>query len=184
MDNQLFNGTLVRLAIENPETDAASLARWERDTEFERVLSHKPVFPSGQKKWRERLEEAPDERQFWFSVFALAEDKLIGFVGIFMVRQQHGDCMVGIGMGEPEFRGKGYGTDALRLALRFAFRELNMHRVALMVLATNARAIRSYEKCGFVREGVTRGADYRDRIRRDVISMGILRSEWERANSR
>lgn len=182
MNNQLLSGALVRLAVENPETDAASFARWERDTEYERLLAVHPVFPTDEKKWRERLEEVPEEGHFWFSVFALADDKLIGHVGVFAVRHQHGDCMVGIGIGEADYRGKGYGTDAMRVALRFAFQELNMHRVSLMVLATNTRAIRSYGKCGFVHEGASRGAEYRDRIRQDVVCMGVLRKEWEKAN--
>lgn len=184
MDNQLFTGELVRLAVENPETDAETFERWQRDTEFERLLSIHPVYPTSAKKMREQFENVPNERGYWFSVYALAENKLIGYVGLFFIRLPHGECLVGIGMGEAEYRGRGYGTDAMRVALRFAFQELNMRRVSLMVLATNARAIRSYEKAGFVHEGKTRGDDYRDRIRTDIVHMGILRSEWEAANHR
>jgi RimJ/RimL family protein N-acetyltransferase len=96
------------------------------------------------------------------------------------VQWTHGDTFVGIGIGEPDYRGKGYGTDAMRVILRFAFMELNLHRVSLDVFEYNPRAIRSYEKAGFVIEGRKRRVVNRDGRRWDDIYMGILREEWER----
>jgi RimJ/RimL family protein N-acetyltransferase len=86
---------------------------------------------------------------------------------------------VGIGIGEAEYRGKGYGTDAMQVILGFAFRELNLHRVSLSVFEYNPRAIRSYEKAGFRHEGRLRAEINRDGRRWDVLMMGILRTEWE-----
>ena len=75
--------------------------------------------------------------------------------------------------------GRGYGSDALRLGINYSFRELNLYKVQLGVFSYNTRAIRTYEKIGFVREAVQRAMLYRDGQRFDMIEMGILRPEWE-----
>jgi RimJ/RimL family protein N-acetyltransferase len=97
---------------------------------------------------------------------------------LFDVRWNHGDCWLGIGLGEREYWGKGYGSDALRLILRYAFQELGLQRVTLTVFEYNPRAIRSYEKVGFIHEGRCRKAIHRDGERADLLVMGILRQEW------
>ena len=81
---------------------------------------------------------------------------------------------------KPECTGKGYGTEAVRLALKFAFDYLNLERVALSVQANNPRAIRAYEKAGFVREGVLRRDAYRNGKYIDIVQMGILREEFRK----
>lgn len=180
--NNLLTGKLVRLAAPNPETDDVIVASWQRDTEYTRLLEVDPVTLSSAKHWRERFERTPNDRFFGFAVRALADDKLIGFVNLMGVNHVNGNAWVGIGIGERDYRGKGYGTDAMKLVLRFAFLELNLHRVTLNALATNARAIRAYEKCGFVMEGITRGGEHRNRAHDDLVTMGVLRREWENAN--
>ena len=85
---------------------------------------------------------------------------------------------MGIHIGERDFWGKGYGTDALRVLLHYGFDELNLQRVSLSVLEGNARAMRSYEKCGFRLEGRERQAWAYDGRRWDEIYMGLLREEW------
>ncbi len=179
MDNSLFTGRLVRLAAREPENDAATIAAWDRDTEYNRLLSVEPVLPPRLKDAREMLERPIKDRFFPFGIRTLADDKLIGFVILMNVNHVYGDAFVGIGMGDPAYRGKGYGTDAMNLVLRFAFQELNLHRVSLDAVATNTRAVRSYEKCGFVHEGQTRGTEFRNGVRDNLVCMGILRTEWK-----
>lgn len=179
MNRDLWDGKLVRLVAQDPEKDVATKASWDKDTDFTRLLSFEPVTPPNAKEFRERLERPLNGRFYPFSVRTLEDDKLIGFVVVMHVSHVHGDAWVGIGMGEREYRGKGYGTDAMKLALRFAFQELNMHRVSLDALADNLRAVRSYEKCGFKAEGYMRHADFRDGRRSDLITMGVLRRDWE-----
>ena len=90
---------------------------------------------------------------FGFAIRTLSDDRLIGDIGVWIESWAHGEAWVGIGLGERDYWGNGYGTDAMRLMLRFAFDELNLQRVSLGVYAYNPRAIRSYEKAGFRREG-------------------------------
>ena len=117
--------------------------------------------------------------QFEFSIRTLQDDLLIGDVGLDGVLWNHGDAFVGIGIGDREYWGKGYGTDAMRLILRYAFCELNLQRVSLNVFEYNPRAIRSYEKLGFIHEGrVARCAQARWTAGTTWYIMGILRDEW------
>ena len=87
----------------------------------------------------------------------------------------------GIGLGERNYWGNGYGTDAMQIMLRYAFRELNLHRVSLDVFEYNPRALHSYEKAGFQIEGRRRKMVQRDGRRYDMIFMGILREAWEKS---
>jgi RimJ/RimL family protein N-acetyltransferase len=176
----IFRGELVRLTAEEPQTLAAAFSRWNRDSEFTRLLDFDPQHMWSEKKLKEFMEkdmEKDPPLEYFFQVSELAEDKLIGFVGLFP-NWAHGNAWVGIGLGEREYWGKGYGTDAMRLALRYAFMELNLHRVTLDVFEYNPRAIRSYEKAGFRPEGRQRQALIRNGKRWDLLEMGILREEW------
>lgn len=114
-----------------------------------------------------------------FSIRTLDADKLIGFIALDGINWTDRDSYVAIGIGEPDFWGRGCGTDAMRLMLRYAFTELNLHRISLNVYAYNQRAVRSYEKCGFQHEGCIREFVLRDGHRSDMLHMGILRTEWE-----
>jgi RimJ/RimL family protein N-acetyltransferase len=182
MNNHLFHGQLVRLTAADSEADAEAMARWSRDSEYLRLLDSDPAMPESAKQRKASIVEWMEHERpnsFGFMIRTLADDRLIGFVGLGGIDGPNGDGFVGIGIGEPEYRGNGYGTDAMRVILRFAFAELNLHRVSLDVFEYNLRAIRSYEKAGFVVEGRERQVLHRDGRRWDVIYMGILRKEWE-----
>ena len=175
----LLSGNLVRLAAPNAETDADLWAGWGRNSEFLRLLDADPAKPWSRQDARKELEELPKHNQFPFVIRALADDRLVGFIGLFGVQWAHGDTWVGIGIGAESDWGKGYGTDAMRVILHYAFTELNLHRVTLMVFGYNPRAIRSYEKAGFVVEGRVRQTLHREGQRHDEFYMGILRDEWK-----
>jgi RimJ/RimL family protein N-acetyltransferase len=177
----LFRGQLVRITAEEPGTYAKSEVLWHRDSEFVRLADSDPVQLSSEKKikeWAEkRFEKGPQPDRYSFTVRTLAEDKLIGFFGLW-INLIHSEAWVGIGIGEREFWGKGYGTDMMKLCLQYAFVELCVERVSLGLHEYNARALRSYEKCGFRLEGRTRQDMLREGRRSSTLWMGILREEW------
>lgn len=179
--DDLFRGKLVRLSADDPEFLGKAFSRWRRNSEYQRLLDTEPPSlwsAKNIKEWFEKdLEKkAPDE--YFFTIHTLEDDHLIGFVGLWGISWNQLDAWVGIGIGEPEYWGKGYGTDAMRLTLQYAFMELNLERVTLGVFAYNPRAIRSYEKAGFRLEGRERHAIHRDGKIGDVLYMGILRQEY------
>jgi len=177
----LFRGELVRLTAEDPETFAKYEARWQRDSEFGRLADSDALHLVSEKKIKERVEKrfekGPQPERYPFSVRTLAEDKLIGFFGLY-VELIHSEAWVGIGIGERDFWGKGYGTDMMKVCLRYAFLELGLQRVSLALHSYNTRALRSYEKAGFRLEGRTRKDILREGKRTDTLWMGILRDEW------
>ncbi len=181
----LFRGELVRLTFEEPETHAKSEVRWQRDSEFVRLADSDPLELSSEKKIRDRVEKRFEKgfqpERYSFAVRTLAEDKWIGFFGLYL-DLIHSEAWVGIGIGERDFWGRGYGTDMMKVCLRYAFSELGLQRVALGLHAYNERALRSYEKAGFRMEGRTRQDMLREGKRTDTLWMGILREEWLQQN--
>lgn len=182
MNHDLFRGELVRLVTADPQDVAQAFSRWQRDSEFWRLLASEAAYPYSVraiKAWIEKDQQQDPPPFAMFLIRTLEDDRLIGDIGLDSVRNGHGDTFVGIGIGERQYWGKGYGSDAMRLVLRYAFTELNLHRVSLDVFEYNPRAMRSYEKVGFKHEGRLRGVLHRAGRRWDLIFMGILREEWE-----
>ena len=182
MDTQLFQGELVRLVAVDPEVMAKAFHKWDRDSEYMRLLDSDPPVMWSEKKIKQWIEKDMEKEQlseFFFPIRTIHEDQLIGFVGLFSISWSSGDAWAGIGIGERDYWGNGYGTDAMRLILRYAFTELNLYRVTLGVFEYNHRARRSYEKTGFSIEGRERGEMLRQGQRWDTYIMGILREEWE-----
>ncbi len=177
MNDNAFCGKLVRLAVFEPDKHASISASWTRDSEFGRLLDGSPVKMYTESQVIEWVEKQPDLHQF--VIVDRQNDKPIGLVELDGVRWAAGDAFVGIGLGEREYWGKGYGTEAMNIILGYAFRELGLRRVSLTVFEYNPRAIHSYEKVGFVHEGRLRQALNRDGRRWDILFMGILREEWE-----
>jgi RimJ/RimL family protein N-acetyltransferase len=116
--------------------------------------------------------------------FAIEVDgKLIGGCGLHHSRRRDGATEFGIGIYDPEYIGQGYGSDAIRTLLRWAFEIQNWRRVHLRTLACNERAIRAYRKLGFVEEGRLREQCFFGGRYVDEVVMGMLRSEWEAQRS-
>ncbi len=181
----IYRGTLVRLGSESPEVMAKAFAKWDRDTEQHRLADSDPAQLWSEKKIKEELEKRAEDnsKSFQFSVRTLEDDKLIGGVGLWISSWTHSDAWLGISIGERDYWGKGYGTDAMRLIVQYGFLELNLRRITLGLHAYNERALKSYQKVGFQLEGRTRGEGLRDGVRFDGLYMGILREEWLEKNS-
>lgn len=181
LETSLFQGDLVRLTVEDPGVVVDHFSKWNRDTEYLRLLNDEPATAYTKNQIKEFVEEelvADRSDIHFFMIRSLADDRIIGETGLDGVLWIHGESFVGIGIGEKELWSQGYGTDAMRVLLRYAFTELNLHRVSLSVFEYNQRAIRSYEKAGFVYEGRERGRVQRGGQRWDILYMGILRDEW------
>jgi RimJ/RimL family protein N-acetyltransferase len=181
LDPNLLTGKLVRLVALDIERDAPLRVQWFGNSEFARMLDTS-TSPRGSTRasraWLEKHQE--DWLAYEFQIEVIADQRVIGFVGLDKggVQSPHRDAFLGIGIGPEELWGKGYGTDAMEIMLRYAFNELNLQRVSLTVFDYNPRGIRSYEKCGFRVEGRERGRLNREGQRYDMLYMGLLRSEW------
>lgn len=179
--NEILKGRLVHLAAVDPEEVSKNFAAWNRDSEYKRLLDTDPPrlhSAKAVKEWMEKELEKYSDTMYWFTIRSAADNQLLGDINLDVLGWNARDAFVGLGIGPRDFWGRGYGTEAMQLALRFAFTELNLHRVTLTVFEYNPRAIRSYEKAGFRLEGRQRGAILREGRRWDVLYMGVLREDW------
>jgi RimJ/RimL family protein N-acetyltransferase len=177
----ILQGQLVCLTVEDPQVFGDAFSRWMHNSELDRLLNSAPALPFSPKKiaaWLEKDNEKDFPDTYLFLIRALSDGRLIGFIELNGVQWRNGDCFVGIGLGEEQDWGKGYGADAMQVIMRYAFTEFNLRRLTLNVFEYNPRAIRSYEKVGFRHEGRLRQYLHRDGRRYDLIYMGILRDEW------
>jgi RimJ/RimL family protein N-acetyltransferase len=116
---------------------------------------------------------------FTMAIHLRESGRLIGTCAFSQLEPDNGSVLFHITIGERDCWGRGYGTEATNLMLSHAFRVFRLHRVGLTVFEFNERAIRSYEKVGFIVEGRIREAIHRDGRFWDEIQMGILVPEWE-----
>ncbi len=185
LNTKLFEGESVRLATPEPGEFARLLKRWNKNTEYYRLLDSCPVRLWSEGKIQGWIEEEYNKEhrdELMFVAYTLADGCPIGFIELAEINWAMGDAWVALGIGEREYWGKGYGTDMMKVILRYAFHELNLHRVSLDVFEYNPRAVRSYEKSGFMVEGRERKALQRDGKFWDMIYMGVLREEWEKTS--
>lgn len=178
MNSSMFVGTRIRLTALRPD-DAAVIARWYEDGDFSRLYDVSAAYPRSLASLTRWLEDTDRQKDVYaFAIRPLYSEDLLGIIDLNGILWNQRTAWLGIGIGDPEQRGRGYGEEAVRLILNFAFDELNLHRIQLTVFSYNERAIRLYERLGFVREGVMREALLRDGRRWDMLLFGILRGEW------
>jgi diamine N-acetyltransferase len=139
---------------------AAAYARWENQLEVRRGLDHMGIAtPQSEEKWvQENIEKGAgrEPQAVEFTVYDRADSGPVGHAGLFHISHAHGTATFGIAIGER--RGQGLGTEATRLVLDFAFHVLNLRNVLLETLEWNIAGLTAYERAGFRRVGVRRGA--------------------------
>ena len=133
-------------------------------------------FAANEKSFDKHLE---DEDPSYFVIEA--DSKVIGEIFLHHQHLRSGTTHFGIGIYDAGYVGKGYGRDALKVFLQWAFQIQGYRRISLTVGVTNERAIRVYQSCGFVQEGRFREEAFYNGHYEDVLAMGLLRSEWEAA---
>ena len=179
--NDIFTGELVRLSAVPSSEIARAYAEWNRDSEFKRLLDSDPArlySARGIQAWLDKKLDPDNGNFYFFNICTLKESRLLGDVNLDLVNRYSREAFVGIMIGDRKDWNKGYGTDAMRVLLGYAFTELNLRRVSLTANGYNPRALRAYEKAGFKQEGQLREILLREGKRWDEITMGVLRDEW------
>jgi RimJ/RimL family protein N-acetyltransferase len=162
-------------------SDLPAFVRWLNDPEVTQYLGGDmwPQSPEAEERWfNETVEKEKKILSIEATVPTGDAGVLIGNCGLGHLSQRDHNAELGIMIGDKEYWNKGYGTDAIKTLLRYAFDEMNHHRVYLSVDSDNARAIRCYEKCGFQVEGRLRQHVFGHGVWRDQMIMGILREEF------
>lgn len=156
--------------------------KWINDPEITQYLvMFRPMTKEMEENWYDNL--TTRENDFLFAIVIpinIKEEKLIGNCGIHQVNWKDRIGLLGIMIGEKDYWGKGYGTDAVGLLLDYGFNTLNLNRIELLVHDFNERAIKCYEKLGFVKEGSKRQAVFINGDYHDTFIMGMLSQEWKK----
>ncbi|MFM9105690.1 MAG: GNAT family N-acetyltransferase [Chloroflexota bacterium] len=120
------------------------------------------------------------ERTDWagFSIWLLDEERPIGLLNLRDFGTPHRSAEFGITIGDAADRGRGYGTEATRLALRWAFDELGVHNVLLDTSSINVAALKAYERAGFREIGRIREARRLGPAACDIVLMECLSTEF------
>jgi UDP-4-amino-4,6-dideoxy-N-acetyl-beta-L-altrosamine N-acetyltransferase len=171
-------GTSVHLrALER--SDAVTILPWVNDQQVtQHLLIHKPMNLAAEEFFIDAVNRS--EHDAVFGICDRASGDLVGVAGLHRIDPKNRQAMFGIFIGQAKHRGKGMGTETTDLVVGYAFDTLNLHRVWLHVYEDNKRAIRVYEKLGFVREGLLRQDSFRRGRYWNTVVMGLLQTEFAR----
>jgi RimJ/RimL family protein N-acetyltransferase len=155
-------------------SDLEKTWKWHNDSGLYQMLvaPFRYVSRTAEEEWIRR-KMAYSQTEFQLAICLKENNQHIGNINLRNIDLVSRLAEVGIFITEPEHWSKGYGQEAMRLLLRHAFDDLGLRRVYLTVFEDNHRAIRSYEKCGFVVEGRLRKHAYKCGQFKDLIFMGI-----------
>lgn len=160
------------------EADTPMVVRWRNaPSVVDQFIYRTPLTEEDHLKWYHERIMTGDVVQFIITDTETGTD--VGSVYFRDIDRQNKKCEYGIFIGEESCRGKGIGSAAAKLALDYAFSEMDMNRVFLRVFAKNPRAIKSYENAGFKYEGKFRQDVIIDGVGYDMVFMAILKDEWE-----
>lgn len=168
-------GERVYLSPINVE-DFEIYTKWLNDYEVSRNLGlHKSLISLNSEK---KILETMTSEGHNFAIVLLENDTLLGNISFHKIDHIGRKTDIGLFIGEPENRGKGYGAEALRLLLDYGFRTLNLNNIMLLVHADNEQAIACYKKVGFKEFGRRRKATFSNGQYIDVVYMDILADEY------
>lgn len=134
-----------------------------------------PVSSFAQEKWFEN--HCTDQNNFRF-VIETAEDGAVGIATLTEIDWKNRRATHGVKIAQKENRSRGIGTDAVMAIMRYAFDELQLHRLDTSWFPENLPSRGMYKKCGWVEEGVQRSCIFKHGSYRDLIVGGILAEDY------
>ena len=169
-------GDRIYLSPRNTE-DVEQFTEWMNDFEVTDYIGRtaQMISLSGEKEF---LEKNPNP-EATFVIVDLRDDIMVGTVSLEKINRVESKATLGIFIGRSEYRGKGYGEEAINLLLDFGFNYMNLNSINLTVLDCNERAKACYKKCGFKEMGRERQGKFVNGKYYDAVMMDILREEFK-----
>lgn len=161
------------------EEEIQKFTKWMNDFEVTDYTgrSGQIVTLIGEKEYLENSARESKNRNF--NIIELNENKLIGTLGLEHINWIERSAVLGIFIGNKDFRSNGYGIEAINLLLEYGFKYLNLHSIRLSLLSINERAHKCYKKCGFKDTGCSREEIFINGKYYDKLHMDILENEFE-----
>ena len=159
--------------------DLPHIQRWSADAELRRLTGMVAPYSHAEAE-RFYRELRVNENQVWFVIILKKGKRVIGEAGLLRVFRPWRCTDMTIIIGEKDEWGKGYGKEAGRLLLSYAFEHLGLHRVSIGVVGFNKNALRFWKSLGFKKEGVWRDGYFCDNKYSDFIMMSILENEFRK----
>jgi len=178
----MLQGKNVRLREIHKE-DVKKYMEWFNDPEVKQYLTiFLPMTEIGEEKWLEDICTKRSQTDVVFAIEARSGKKWvhIGNCGLHNINWHDRDCEMGIVIGEKKFWSNGYGTEAAKILVDYAFGQVNLHRVSAGAYAFNVRSIKMQKRIGLKEEGCVRKAVYKNGQYYDKILLGILKEEWKK----
>jgi len=160
------------------ESDWSKTISWRNDLMIKKLaMMHPfPITEMVEKQWYEKMLASTDPGVVYFTITD-NEDQPVGFISLTRISYTHRNCYLGIVIGEPEARGRGYGYEAVTLISEYAFNKLNLRKITVEVVEINKSALALYEKLGFIEEGRMKKQFYSDGAFLDVFIMSLSGTE-------
>jgi diamine N-acetyltransferase len=154
--------------------------RWVSDYNTMRTLGNvpAPMLLEQEEKWFEQQIDG-NPNTIHFTIYVHETWRPVGNVSLMGIDRVNRSATFGILIGEPDARGHGYGTEAARLMLDYAFTAQGLHSVNLEVYEYNLAGQRAYQKAGFKEAGRRRQAHFMGGKLWDVVIMDCLATEFE-----
>ncbi len=163
------------------EADTDDIVAWRNSPGVRQSFIYQEDFtPEGHLRWLHEVVETGRAAQMM--ICEEGSGRALGSVYIRDIDHTHHKGEYGIFLGTEEARGRGIGTEAAKLMIAYGFEKLHLHRIYLRALAGNTRAIRSYEKAGFVKEGFLKDDVYIHGTYQDIVWMAIVREDTHEEN--
>ena len=165
-------------------TDLDRLNAFNNDLQVELAGGGDPPMPQPLARLQAEFDAAASKGGRDDANFAIEVDgQFVGICALFNFDWTGRSAELGLTIGDPNFWGQGYGSEAVRLLTDYGFRYRNLRKIWLRVHGVNSRAQRTYRKFGFIKEGELRSHVYANGSYDSLILMGILRSEWKALTS-
>lgn len=162
------------------EEDIPVATKLVNDAELKRLLAPRIAFPMT--GWEEeewvKSQRSNKNGEYNFAVEDMETHSYIGGCGINEVNWTARIATVGIMIGDKNYWNKGYGTDAMKVLIKFIFENMNIRKIKLNVFSFNIRAQKCYEKCGFKVEGILKDELFKDGKYYDEIIMSLFNNEY------
>src|SRR3989344_8280763 len=159
------------------KSDLPQIVRWINDPEVRNFLNaHLPQSEQDEERWLENLSKNKDTDLVL--VIETTEGRVIGLMGLHKINWRDRVAITGALIGEKEYWGKGFGTDAKVTLLNYAFNTLNLHKICSGVIAFNGRSLQYSLHCGYKIEGRSRKQVFKRGKYWDLIQLGLFKNEW------